>query len=206
MLDKDYILKKLDFDMDIDIISIFPYGSKVYGTYTDKSDDDFIIVSKQSILPSGSFRDNAISSVDMSIQAVLYSRSGFIDSINNYYLPALECLSLSPDKIIFNKWKFSISKWNNYDLIKNIIKQSSASWHIAELQSKNDRKIRSKKGIFHALRILDFGIQLKEHKKIINFSSCNDLYNEIQNINDDDFDDRNFIELRDNLTKKLKGI
>jgi len=185
-----------------EIIAIFPYGSRVYGFANENSDEDYIIVIKNAFLKSGSFRDNAISNEDKSIQGVLYSRTGFIDAINNYNMPAMECLSLEKD-IIFNKWKFAVYKWDEKELIKKVIQQSSASWHIATEQSKNGFKDRAKKGIFHSLRILDFGLQLKENKKIINFQSCNDLYYEINDI--ENFDDRNYISFRDNLVKKLKG-
>lgn len=37
------------------------------------------------------------------------------------------------------------------------------------------------KSIFHAFRILDYGIQIAKHRKIINFSSCNSIWFEINN-------------------------
>ena len=62
----------------------------------------------------------------------------------------------------------------------------------------------AKKGVFHALRILMFGIQLKEHQKIIDFSVSNELKYEIEGLPDDMFDDRLYLKLRDELITKLK--
>ena len=56
----------------------------------------------------------------------------------------------------------------------------------------------------HALRILYFGLQLKEHQKIVNFSECNDLYKRIMAIDAEDFDTRDWYELFDELSEKLK--
>ena len=74
------ILKALKIEEDV--LAIFPYGSRVYGTATESSDHDYIIVTKGAFLKSGGFRQNAISSSDWKIQGVLFSRSGFIDAIN----------------------------------------------------------------------------------------------------------------------------
>jgi predicted nucleotidyltransferase len=187
-----------------EILGIFPYGSRVYGLAKDDSDYDYIVVTKSSFLPSGAFKQNAISSSDKNIQGVLYSRSGFIDAINNYEIAALECLSLDPANIIILKWPFKIQKWDEKEMVKKIIQKASASWHIASEQSRNNQKHLAKKGVFHALRILMFGKQLKEHKKIVDFSVSNELKHEIERLPDDMFDDRLYLKLRDESMNKLK--
>ena len=196
------ILKELKITEEV--VTIYPYGSHVYGSAKEGSDVDYIIVTKGAFLKSGGFKQNAISSFDKKAQGVLYSRSGFTDAINNYEIAALECLSLEPDKIILSKWPFKLHKWDEKEMVKNIIKKASASWYIASEQSKNDDKHLAKKGIYHALRILMFGLQLKEHKKIIDFQCSNELKQEIYNLPDDMFDDRLYLKLRDELITKLK--
>lgn len=184
------------------VLNIYAYGSVVYGTNDEYSDEDYIIVFKSSLLPSGAFKDNAISSDDRSIQGVCYSRSGFIDAINNYEIGALECLFLPEDKIIQKKWNFAITKWNDKEFSSKIISKASSSWHFATLADKDGNTPYVMKNIFHALRILEFAIQIKENKKIINYSSCNNLLDEIYNkynIRPKDYY-KKFIELQ----KKLK--
>ena len=59
------------FNITDDVLAIYPYGSIVYGNNTVDSDTDYIIVMKASTLPSGAFKQNAISSKDRKIQAIL---------------------------------------------------------------------------------------------------------------------------------------
>ena len=56
---------KIDYSQ---ILNIYPYGSKIYGNGDENSDEDYVIVYKTFLLPSGSFKDNAISSEDKKIQ------------------------------------------------------------------------------------------------------------------------------------------
>ena len=179
------ICKKLNIDYN-KILNIYPYGSKVYGTDDEYSDSDYIIIYKSSFLPSGAFKDNAITSDDGEVQGVCYSKSGFIDAINNYEIGALECVFLPEEKIIQKKINFNINKFNEKEFIKKIIAKASSSWHFAILSKKDDNIEYVKKNVFHSLRILDFAIQIKEHGKIINYSSMNKLNIEIfQNDNID---------------------
>jgi hypothetical protein len=197
------ILKALKIDEEV--LAIYPYGSRVYGTASETSDHDYIIVTKGAFLKSGAFKQNAISSDDRSIQGVLYSRSGFIDALNNYEIGALECLFLDPSIVVLAKWPFKLQKWDEKEMASKIIQKASASWHIGSQQSKDGFKAIAKKGIFHALRILMFGVQLKEHKKIIKFGEANELKKEFDRLPEDMFDDRMYLSLRDELINKLKG-
>lgn len=187
-----------------EILSVFPYGSRIYGTANQFSDHDYIIVAKSTI-PSGAFRDNAVSNKDYTIQGTLYSRAGFIDAINNYDMPAMECLSLAKEEAILSKWPFKVTKWDEKEMAKKVIQKASASRHIADKNAKHDHREQSKKGMFHALRILYFGLQLKEHQKIVNFSECNDLYKKIMEIDADDFDTRDWYGLFDELKTRLES-
>ena len=180
------------------IIAIIPYGSQVYGTADAKSDHDFIIVTKGSLLPNGAFKSNAISNKDYSIQGVLYSRSGFTNALDDYEIGAWECLSLPKEDYIFSTplfEKYVIGKVRKFDekvMIKKIVQKASASRHVASEQAKTGYIDRAKKGMFHALRILHFGLQIKEYGKIIDFSSCNEMYFKFKSIDPDDFDTRDY--------------
>ena len=201
-MNKEHILKELGVEGDV--IAIYPYGSQVYGTATAESDHDFIIVMKSSMLASGAFRDNAISNADWSVQGVVYSRGGFKDAINNYEIGALECLSLDSSQVILNKWKFEVGRWDEKAMVKAIIKKASDSRHLSNMQSKSGNKDRAIKSMFHSLRILHFGLQLKEHKKIVDFQECNGMYEEFMALNPEDFDSRNYFDFFDELLKKLR--
>ena len=177
-MEAEKICEELGLDYS-KVLNIYPYGSKIYGTNDEFSDSDYIIVFKSSLLPSGAFRDNAISSMDREIQGVCYSRSGFIDAINNYEIGALECIFLPEDKIVQKKMNFGITKYNDKELSKKIVQKASASWHFATLAHKDENMESCAKNVFHALRILDFGIQVKNNKKIVDYSSMNKIQSEI---------------------------
>lgn len=200
----EHIIKELGIQEEI--VSIYKYGSQVYGTASKYSDHDYIIVAKNSMLNSGAFKNNAVSSSDYTIQGTLYSRGGFQDAINNYSMPAMECLSLSQDDVLLRKWPFKIQKWDSKEMIDKVIQQASASRHIADKQAKTsdgEFKDRAKRGMFHAIRILMFGLQLKEHQKIVDFSAANELHSEMMSIEDEDFDTRDWYKLFDELSSEL---
>ena len=174
----EQICESLRIDIS-DILNIYPYGSKIYGTDDEYSDSDFIIVYKKSFLPSGAFKDNAISSYDRKIQGSCYSRSGFIYAINNYQMSALECIFLPEDKIIKKSMDFKINKFNDKEFASKVITTASSSWHNAILSYKDDNDEYVKKNIYHSLRILDYGQQIKELGKISDYSSTNQLKEQI---------------------------
>lgn len=199
----EYICKELGLNID-DIFNIYPYGSRVYGTERPDSDYDFIIVFKSSMLPSGAFKDNAISNSDRTIQGTCYGRGGFIDAINNYQLPAWEALSSEPVKF---KFPFNVSKYYEKDMIKKVITQASNSFFMADslwtIKDSPGMMDRMKKGVWHSLRIVKFGLQIKEHKRIVDFTDANqDLHNIM---NDDRFTPHSIIPYRDRLINQLKN-
>lgn len=188
-----------------EILNVYPYGSHVYGTNNEESDNDYIIVTKSGLLQSGGFKQNAISNDDRTIQGVLYSRSGFIDAINNYDIAALECLFLPENKVLQKKWNFKIQKWDEKEFVKKIIIKMSSSWFSADNNSKDGYKEIAKKGVFHSIRILMFAKQLKEKQEIYDFEACNAFREELRAIKNEDFDVRDFIKMRDKLVDELKS-
>jgi len=109
-MEAEEILKELGIEQDI--IAIYPYGSQVYGNATKYSDNDYIIVAK-STLPSGAFKDNAISNENRTIQGTLYSRAGFIDAINKLPARMLSMTTLRElRKECFMLLEFSTSDFN----------------------------------------------------------------------------------------------
>jgi predicted nucleotidyltransferase len=197
----DLISTELNIDMD-KVLNIYQYGSHVYGNANTDSDFDFIIVYKSALLENGSFRNNAISNENGTIQAVCYSRTGFIDAINNYEIGALECLFLPEEMVIQKKWDFKIQKFVVKDMVNKIITKASDSWYVAIKRKQNDDVIAAKKGVYHALRILEFGLQLKEHQKIVDYTVTNELKPKI--MVDADFHTNNYLPMRDELIDKLK--
>jgi len=185
------------------ILNIYPYGSRVYGTAKEWSDYDYVIVFK-STLPSGAFKDNAISSKNKMIQGTCYSRAGFIDALNNYQISALECFFLPEDKIIQKKMNFSLKPLDKRALVKNIIATASSCWHNAILSHQNDNEEFAKKNVYHAIRILHFGLQILRDGKITNYGRMNDFKGEVYG--DKDFHVKTYFNKFLTLSDKLKGL
>lgn len=185
------------------VLNIYPYGSRVYGSVNEFSDEDYVIVFKTSLLPSGAFKDNAISSEDKMIQGTCYSRAGFIDALNNYQIVALECMFLPEDKIIQKKMEFSIKKLDKREMAKKLITIASASWHNAMLSQKNNNILYAKKNVYHALRILEFGVQIKMYDKIMDYSILNDFKKRLD-LRAQDFNVKNFYSRFISLSEELK--
>jgi hypothetical protein len=204
---KKHILSELKIEGEV--IAIFPYGSHVYGTDNEHSDHDYIIVMKNGTLPSGAFRDNAISNSDYTIQGVVYSRSGFKHAVESYEIGALECFFLPEDKVIFRdeKWMklIKLDNWKEKAMVDAIIRKASDSRHYANMASKNGDKERGIKSMYHAFRILRFGIQLKKHQKIVNYSECNGMYDEFMALDPEKFDSRDYFKKFDELVKELRS-
>jgi len=182
ILNETKILSELGISDEV--LAIYPYGSKVYGTDDEYSDSDFIIVMKSGMLSDGSFKSNAISNSDRTIQGVLYSRGGFIDAINNYDISVMECLSLPKDKVIKDVWGFKLPKIDSKAMGKSIISKASNSLHICRRQHKFEQYDLAKRGLYHSLRVLDFGLQLKEYGSVIDLSSTNGLFKQITSEDD----------------------
>lgn len=197
---KDHIIKELEIKDEV--INIFPYGSRVYGNHGENSDHDYVIVCKPSILSNGAFKNNAISNKDFSIQGIVYSRSGFKDALNNYDITALECIFLEDSRIIFSKWDFSLDKIDERALSRSIISKSSMSLHSSKNFKRRGNIKKAKVGVYHSIRILDFGLQIKEFGKIVNYGSCNDLKESI--MGEQDFRIGNYRQKFEELSTRIK--
>lgn len=184
------------------IACVYPYGSYVYGANNEFSDRDWIVVYRSSMLPSGSFRDNAISSVDRSHQAVCYSRSGFRNAIDTYDIVALECAFLPREMVMLETMSFPVRKWVPKDMAKAIISKASSSWHMAMKGSEDDE--RTRKNAYHAIRILKFGQQMAEHARIVDFSVANELRSQI--MEDEGFDGRKYMSIFNGEMDKLRQL
>ncbi len=158
---------------DNDILNVYPYGSYVYETFTNSSDYDFIIVSKNDM------REFSLESGNLNIH--IYSVPEFKEQLGKQKISALECLFLPETALLKNSMKFDF-KLDKSILRSSISEKASHSWVKAKkkFEVEKDRNIYiAKKSLFHSLRIIDFGIQIAKYGKIMSYSSSNDLWNVI---------------------------
>jgi hypothetical protein len=182
-----------------EVVNVYVYGSRIYGTHTADSDHDYIVVFKAAMLPSGAFKENAKSSVDRKIQIIPYSRGGFKAGLEQFDISCIECLYLPSEMVIQKKWPFKLEKANSKEFAEKIISKVSASWHSAGMALQDGHYYHAKKGYYHAIRIADFALQLKDSNFTnIDFSTAKIYWNEISNVKDE--------ELKHYVKHKMYGL
>lgn len=158
-------------------LNVYHYGSLVYGTYIDGvSDRDYIVVvpNQMQDLDEQQFEcDNC--------QFTVHTASSWQMMLDRCDVDAIECYFL-PEQFIAKETVVFIA-----DITKAKIRNSFS--HVAsnsfvkckkklEVEESYDPKT-GKKSLWHSLRIVDFGVQILEHNRIVNYASMNHLYDEI---------------------------
>lgn len=161
-------------------INIYHYGSYVYGTYIEGiSDKDYII-----IVPDTEKNEQfKYENVDYNI----YTESEWIKKIKNNDIECLECTFLDKKYIVKESKQYPL-KINKELVRKNISSVASNSFvkckkKLIIKDSYNPRI--GKKSLWHSIRLLDFGAQIMNYGKIINYQSANKYYEQILNSPDD---------------------
>lgn len=188
------ILKDFSFS-DENILACFPYGSRVYGTNQKNSDYDFILV-LDSVISESDRLDSKYNPISITI----YSESSFKEKINEHKISLLECLFCPKDLILKNKIHIDFIL-NKSKLRHSISEKCSKDWNQAKkrfLDSQGinpvtgERYIRKvyegKKSLFHCFRMLDFATQIISYNKIVDFASCNSLWEELYTDPSEDWD------------------
>ncbi|MCK9574797.1 MAG: hypothetical protein WC979_02920 [Candidatus Pacearchaeota archaeon] len=146
------------------VISKFQYGSRVYGCNTSESDFDFIVVREQP--------EEKIDSVEiLGNNFTFYNEKGFQKDLDNHEISALECFFL-PAHMSEGKTDYTF-ELNLQKLRHSISQVSSNSWVKAKKKLADGETYIAQKSLFHSLRIVEFGIQIATHGKIVDYSSAN---------------------------------
>lgn len=170
-------MKIEDVLKDENVISLFKYGSHVYGTNNEHSDNDLIMVVINGTTLSDEFLKNFNQFGDLTI----YDESEFQNQINNHEISVLECLFLDKKDIYKNNkdWNFNL---NLQTLRSSISGKASNSWVKAKkkfIVEKDYNPYIGQKSAWHALRILNFGTQIATFGKINNYQELTPLYKDI---------------------------
>jgi len=146
------------------VVNIYCYGSKVYGTSNENSDDDYIIVYKQK-----EFKLDSIHNLDNTINATIYSPSGFKNDLYYHHISCLECLWLEPEMCYINEDYLSGFKVDKFNLRKSLSETASNSFVKAKKKIQQGDFYIGQKSLFHSIRIFDFGIQIMEKGRIYDY-------------------------------------
>jgi len=154
------------------IFNITIFGSRVYGTHTDNSDWDIIIVAK-----------NSVESIEIKSDLYnihIYTPDKFKQDLDWHMPKNLECL-FAPD---WAKLKEDLK----FDFKLNIPKIRHATSHVSsnswvkckkKLQIANEYNI-GVKSLFHAIRIPMFSTQIVNFGEIRDFQCANWVWNKIK--------------------------
>jgi len=179
-----YNLILQDFHLlDREVINVYPFGSRVYGTVSNDSDYDFVVIADKQI------REYSLSAPNHKLNIHLYSPEMFEEQLVNHKIVSLECL-FAPKHLLLKNTKNFPFKLNKEILRKSISEKASHSWVKAKkkIEVEKDRNFYiAKKSLFHALRIIDFGIQIAANSKIIDYTSSNYIWDAIKNNSHEDW-------------------
>lgn len=158
---------------DPNILNVYQYGSRVYGSHNDNSDYDYIVVVKEHFEP-------------ISTDIHIFTEESFKLAIYEHEISVLECLWLSDDL----KLKETIDFKDDFVLDKQKLR-TSISTIVNNSYVKAKKKLiiigdydlnAGLKSFFHSYRILNFGVQIAIRGKIYNYGSCNWLLNELHRL------------------------
>lgn len=175
---KDKILDILKTELKLHplrVMNIYLYGSQCYGTATDKSDYDFIVVAKASV-------ENVEYSFDdfnFHVQTPDY----FQERLDWNDPKVFECLLWSKKQPILNLLDFNIKieKPKYRHAVSHI---SSNSWVKAKKKIEQGDIHIGQKSLYHSLRIPMFATQIMEHNDIIDWECANEYWRDIKQMSD----------------------
>lgn len=170
MIDGIFEILKTEFDIaEEDVLLVCPYGSEVYGTRSEKSDRDYVVVAN-----IHNYLQYESDDIDIHLMSVKHYKY----LLNKHEIMALETY--------FNKYPLMGDLQVDFELILPALRRSisstvSNSWVKAKkkVTLENEDDWVGYKSLFHSLRILAFGIQIAETGRINNFQSASHLWSEI---------------------------
>lgn len=157
------------------ILNKYPYGSRVYGTNTELSDYDCILVCEEDI-------PGPIQYTEKNTDFTIYSQKMWDEMAKENTVVFMECFFL--DKSLKQETFIPEFTINPEKIRRNFSKTASNSWVKCKkkLTIEKDFAPRiGKKSLWHSLRIIMFGIQILNFGRIVNYQEANTFYNEIVN-------------------------
>lgn len=166
------------------IIALIPYGSRVYGTYTETSDLDVVVLVDTTQSPTEWKTDDVPPSI---LDYKIMDTSTFQQMLDEQEISVIEAFFTSPlgDNGEFKHlFKYTVDPCK---LRHSVSKKSSNSWVKCKkkLTVEEGQDLIGMKSMFHAFRMVDFAIQLVKTNTIYDFSSANHFWKDIQEIGPD---------------------
>lgn len=156
---------------DPNILNVYQYGSRVYGSYNENSDYDYILVVKEH------FKSDCI-------DYHVYTKEVFQMTINEQEISVLECI-FAPKQFVLKEtvqFTFNLDKEKLRKSISTIVNNSYVKAK-KKIIIVGDYDLNAGiKSFFHSYRILNFGVQIALKGYIYNYNSCNWLLTDLQKL------------------------
>jgi hypothetical protein len=156
-----------------EVLAVYPYGSRVYGTARPMSDYDFIIITENTTTGEALGLSNHI-------HATIYSLADYQQQLRNHEISVLECMSLPREMMVKSLVHPQLEAIDVQVLRQSISAKSANSLVKAkkkiELYSDRTSQYIGLKSLFHSLRMIRFGMQVATHGRIVDYGECNELY------------------------------
>jgi predicted nucleotidyltransferase len=160
---------------DAQVHSVFPYGSRVYGSERADSDHDFIVVA-----------DGCVDGTEHRSEALnihTYLPETFAHDLAEHRIHALECHFLPRSQCMVER----VSRPFDLDIARlrhAISAKTSHSWVKAKkkLTVEVGQEWIGAKSLFHALRIAQFGIQIARDGRIHDYAGACGYWRQIRSM------------------------
>lgn len=178
---------------DAEVHSALRSGSRVYGTATPTSDEDFVVIFNAGLrspsAASGARRDAERDLVFRDgVNITTHGLESFRAAIASQSVFALECLFLPPEHRLKDTKPAFPWKLDRVKLAASATSRSESDWKKAGKQFAEE-PVPSKKKLFHSLRVPMFALQIARGGRIGDYGEANALFREIQGIASDDWED-----------------
>lgn len=156
-----------------DVIAVYRYGSRVYGTASEQSDHDYIVIHKGSSSNDAQQYDSHTK--DLSVHT--YHEESWQRHLDAHKIFAMECYSIDPTYRSSVKSPFTFTL-NHAELRKEISSKASNSWVKCKkkLTVEQGEEYIGVKSLFHSFRIPMFGIQIAQYGRVVDFTTANSLW------------------------------
>jgi hypothetical protein len=183
-----------------EVHALFRCGSRVYGTATAASDEDFVaVLTRRDARQDLVFGDN--------VNVVVHGLDSFRDAVAGQSVFALECLFLPPEHRLLDPKPPFAFKLDRVKLAASATARSTSDFKKAAKQLDEELPA-SKKKLFHALRVPTFALQIARDNRITDYGQANHHWAAIRDHESTDWEDyeRLFGPVRDDLLSELAAL
>ena len=170
-IEKILLTKLISKELDIDeneILGMYIYGSRLYGSDTENSDLDYVVVVNQKTTSPKMWGNSYIQIETEDLDLHIMTSGEYIKKLENHDIMTLECY-FQEDPIL----KYNVDFTLNLKMLrKSISSVTNNSWVKAKKKitlEDEDSQI-GLKSYYHTFRILNFGTQIGKFGRIINYS------------------------------------